>query len=408
MSKKILCSVVVAAMLGVGGLAVAGQAGPKTSTEHYERFSAADAAIKARNYAVAAAKAKEVLAASRKTPDDIYAANYFLVQVATAQRDVAGQITGMEGMLNSGFSMGATTENNFRKELAKAYYQQKNYPQTIKYGTELIRGGAADEDIYTVVGQSYFQTRNYDESIKLFGGMVSNAEKANRRPDRRQLILLQNSYDKKGDKEAAQATLEKVVRHYPTADTWLALLYDLKAEKLDPRQKLHMFRLMQSTGNLKHPPDFIAYSEAATSLGLVAEARDAVDVGLKANAFSQETERSRAQRYLKSANDRMAAAHDDLAKLSTDARTAATGDEYVALGMAHLSFGEFPKAVEALKAGIAKGGLKNAVDAQMTLGTALLRAGNKADAVKTFRAVETDNEITQRLAKFWALHASSS
>lgn len=410
MTKAIIRSVCVALVLATGGLAVSDVQAqqPKNSPALGETFTAIQNALNARRYAEVMTKSREVLAGSRKTPDDVYLAHYFMLKAAEGQKDNAGMIAAMEGMLESGFSPGAATQNQFRKALASAYYQQKNFAQTIKYGNELIRAGAADEDVYTVVGQSYFQTRNYDESIKLFGGLVSNAEKANRRPDRRQLILLQNSYEGKGDKVAAQATLEKVVRHYPTADTWMALLYDLKAERLDPRQKLHMFRLMQSTGNLKHPPDFIAYSEAATSLGLVAEARDAVDIGLKAKAFTQEAERSRAERYLKSANDRMAAAHDDLAKLSADARNAATGDEYVALGMAHLSFGEFPKAVEALKAGIAKGGLKNAVDAQMTLGTAQLRAGNKADAVKTFRAVETDNQVTQRLAKFWALHATSN
>jgi hypothetical protein len=45
--------------------------------------------------------------------------------------------------------------------LATAYFDQKNYPQALKYGSSLIGSGAADDEVYSVVGQSYFHSRNY-------------------------------------------------------------------------------------------------------------------------------------------------------------------------------------------------------------------------------------------------------
>jgi TolA-binding protein len=96
----------------------------------------------------------------------------------------------------------------------------------------------------------------------------------------------------------------------------------------------------------------------------------------------------------------------ELGQLESQARTAPTGNEFVTLGMAHYSFRQYPQAIEALKAGIAKGGLKSLADAQLTLGTALLKAGLKAEAAQIFKAVETDDPVTQRIAKLWALHAS--
>ena len=77
----------------------------------------------------------------------------------------------------------------------------------------------------------------------------------------------------------------------------------------------------------------------------------------------------------------------------------------MALGSAQFSYGQYAEAAQSLQAGIAKGGLKNAADAQITLGIAQLKAGQKAEAVKSFRAVKNDNEVTERLAKLWALHA---
>ena len=92
-------------------------------------------------------------------------------------------------------------------------------------------------------------------------------------------------------------------------------------------------------------------------------------------------------------------------KKQAAAKSAPNGEGLVNLGMQQITFDMYPQAVASLQAGIAKGGLKNPVDAQLNLGFAQLRAGQKAEAVKTFRAVKTDDDITQRIAKFWALHA---
>lgn len=407
MTKSIV-SLVVAAVLAAGSLNVSAQdAAPKTSPALAETFTAAQKALEGKNYAQAQAKAREVLAASNKKPDDVYAAHYFLLEVAKAQKNNQGIIDSLEGMLNSGFSPGANGQAQFRKALVSAYYGQKNFPLTIKHGTDLINSGAADGDVYTVVGQAYYQQKNYAEAVKIFNGRVEAAEKAGRKPARNELILLQQSYDKAGNADAAQTTLEKLVRHYPTADTWLALLYEVKKERLDPRQKLQLYRLMDSTGNLKSAGDFMAYSEAATAIGLPAEAAAVLDNGInKAKAFTEATELQRAERYLKSNRDRADAEKDELTKLQAEARTAATGDAGVVAGMTLLSLGQYAPAAETLAAAVAKGGLKNTADAQITLGIAQLKAGQKAEALKTFRAVKAEDELTTRIAKLWALHAS--
>lgn len=411
MTKAIVRSVLMATVLAVGSLAVhAGQApagpAPKTTPALAETYVAAQKAMEAKQYAAAAAKYREVLASSQKKPDDVYAAHSQLAQIAAAQKDMAGTIAAMEGMLSSGFNAGPAVQNQLRKGLQGAYYQQKNDAESIKYGTELVRNGAADDDTYTTLGQSYYRSRKYNDAVKLFGDLVASAEKAGRKPERNILILLQSSYDKAGNKESAQATLEKVVRYYPDSKTWLALLYDLKKERLEPRTRVQLFRLMDSTGNLEQAADYTAYSDSAMAQGLWAEAGRVLDKGIKNKAYTEQTEADRAQRYLKSATDRASADRAALDKLAAEAKAAPTGNEYIALGMQQVSYEMYGEAVESLKAGIAKGGLKNETDAQMTLGYAQFKAGQKADAVKTFRAVNSaSDDITQRLAKFWAMHS---
>ena len=62
--------------------------------------------------------------------------------------------------------------------------------------------------------------------------------------------------------------------------------------------------------------------------------------------------------------------------------------------------------MEALNRGVSKGGIKNPVEAQLLQGIAQLRAGNKAEAQKTFNAVKSDDVTWARLAKLWSLNAS--
>jgi hypothetical protein len=407
MMKVMVRSMILAAVLATAGVG-AHAATPKTSPAFADQFVAADAALKAKRYAEVEAKAKEVLASStRKAPDDIYAANYFLLEVAKAKKDNAGIIAGLEGMLGSGFSLTASEQNAFRTALVSAHYQQKDYQQAIKHGTDLIKSGGASETVYTTVGQSYYLTNKFNDAVKLFEGLVSADEKAGRKPDRRQLSLLQDAYTKAGNADAAQATLEKLVRYHPDPQTWMVLLYEVKKERLDPRQRVQLYRLMDATSNLKHAMDITAYSDAATSLGLYAEANKALEIGKKLNVFTAADEASRAERYLASNKKAGDAARAELAQLEAEARSAPTGNEYTALAMQQFSFGDYAKAVEAAKAAVAKGGLKNPDDAQVLLGIAQLKAGQKADAKKTFGAVKTDNAVTLRIAKLWELYASS-
>jgi tetratricopeptide (TPR) repeat protein len=384
----------------------AAQPGPSTSTSLSEPFLAAKAACDARRYAECIARSREVLASPRKTGDDVYAANSYIMRAAQAQNDAATMVSAMEGMLGSGFNAGPAAANELRKALASAHFRLRNYQEAIRHGSELIRAGAAGDDVYTVVGQSYYQTRNYNEAIKLFGTLVSNDEKAGRKPDRNQLNILYSAYDKAGNAAAAQSTLEKLVRHYPTPDTWLVLLYEVKREKLDPRQRLHTYRLMESTGNLKQGADVMEYYGAAASLKLHQEAHRVLSAGTKANAFARmpEVDRNRAARYTASAATLAATARSQLPQLEAAAKAAPTGETLVDLGMQQVSFEMWPQAIASIKAGMAKGGLKNEVDAAMTLGYAQFKAGQKAEALKTLRAIKGGDVISQRLVKFWILH----
>jgi len=408
-SGNLWSAIVVAGLLLLtGGAAYPAQPQmptPKVSEANRVNLKEARDALNARRFSEAVAKSNAALANPGKTRDDVFAAHTFLYRAAMAQNDNAGMMKALEGQIESGFLPPALVNQQYRNLLGMAY-QQKDFKKVIDYGQQLIKAGDASPDVYQWVGQGYYEMKDYGAAVRFFENLVSEKEKRGQRPNRNELILLQSSYSKAGKKDAAQATLEKIVKYYPDSATWLALLYEVKRERLNARQELLLYRLMEMTGTLKQGQDFMAYSNAALSASLYAESQRVLEAGMKANAFPPGTEQDRVRRYIPSAANRAATVRSELPKMEAAAKGAPNGEAYVTLGMTQYSFGEYAKAIAALQAGIAKGGLKNPADAAMALGIAQIKAGQKADALKTFRAVKFSDEIGQRLAELWALYAS--
>jgi tetratricopeptide (TPR) repeat protein len=86
------------------------------------------------------------------------------------------------------------------------------------------------------------------------------------------------------------------------------------------------------------------------------------------------------------------------------------GEPDLRVGKTYYGLGQFDKAVEAYKRGIAKGSLRSVEEAQILLGIALVRAKKPGDALAAFRAVKSakaggSDPKFVRLSNLWALNA---
>jgi Flp pilus assembly protein TadD len=141
--------------------------------------------------------------------------------------------------------------------------------------------------------------------------------------------------------------------------------------------------------------------------GSPGEAVRVLEKGKTKGVFSEQRDKDRAQRLLDSAKKQSATDQASLAKLEKDVAASKTGDKDVSLGLAYLSYEQYPKAVEALNRGLTKGGVRNEGEARLLLGIAQLKSGNKAEATKAFEQVK-GNATLERLASLWTLHAKQA
>jgi uncharacterized protein HemY len=92
----------------------------------------------------------------------------------------------------------------------------------------------------------------------------------------------------------------------------------------------------------------------------------------------------------------------ELPGAETALAAAKSGNEMVAMGKLFFSVGEYGKAADAFRKGLAKGGVSDADYANALLGIALARTDKGAEAIEAFNKIR-DPKLGE-VAKLWKLH----
>ncbi len=291
------------------------------------------------------------------------------------------------------------------KVLAQINYQLKSYDKAIEFGTRAVKGGYADEEIYTLVSQSYYLKNDYKGTIKFVQDYVDNEAKKGQTPKEQTLNLILSSCVKLDDSECTSRALEKMVTYYPKPEYWGNLVLTLfQSKSQNDKSLLNTFRLANEVDVLKRPDDYTEMAQLAIEQGSPGEAQHILEKAFQKNVFADARTQDKNKRLLASAQK---AAESDLAalpKVAADADAAPTGDKNVGVGLAYLGYQQYDKATDALSKGLKKGGLKNEAEANLLLGIAQLKAGHKDEAVKAFKAVKGDPNL-ERIANLWTVHA---
>jgi tetratricopeptide (TPR) repeat protein len=239
--------------------------------------------------------------------------------------------------------------------------------------------------------------------------VVNNAEKAGRTPQENWLQIVLSSHFKLDNKDGIADALKKLVRYYPKAEYWENLLDIYRRKDTSDRVTLGYYRLMNEVGTLKQADDYVEMAQLAIDAGVPGEAQAIVEKGVQGGTLKSEdkTTQGRYDRLLASAKKSAAEDKASLAQLAKEAEKASSGQALVALGQAYLSYGMYDEAIDAIKRGIAKGGVTDVDEAQISLGTAYLRKGQKDQARQAFKAVKAESKWHD-LAELWEVRIQAA
>ena len=368
----------------------------KISASLLKPLKAAQEALVAKNFDEALVQLQAAQAIEPKTPYDVFMINELSWNAYLQKKDYPAAITALEQSLNSGFVDPADVPTRL-KALTQLNYETKNYAKAGEYGTRYLEATPGDDNTALMVAHAFYMDKNYTAA-----GALAQKEIARSNPPKEQMIQiwLQSEIALKNNPAAMQA-LETRVRYYPTRSNWSDLTQNTLNQVRGDRELRDYYRLMQQTDTLTTGED---YAEAAGLLvagGFPAEAVKVLEGGMATGVFSGDS-LTRAKAELDRARAGATSDAKDLPGAAKGIAAAKTGNEVVAYGKLYFSAGDYSNAVDAIRAGLAKGGVADTEDANALLAIALIRAGRPAEAKEPLQAVKAPSFAT--VVRLWQLY----
>ena len=406
-------SLTLATMLALGAVTVASvaplplQAAEKnaiTTKEVAVPLKEAQEAIGKKQWDVALPAIKKAQAVDKKTPFEAYQIDEFLGYVLIQQKKYSAAAPVYERTVISGLMPDDQVDGRM-KTLATLYFQIKNYPKALEWSKKTLAKNPNQEDMGVLLAQSHYLLDDYQNAASAMSKVVRGAERAGKKPDENWLQIILSSHFKANNKDGVAGALKDMVRYYPNPEYWENLL-DIYRRKdtSDDRLVLGYYRLMDDVGALKDKGDIVEMAQLAMDLGVPGEAEEVVQRNIASGTLKSEdkTEQGRYDRLLTGAKKEASADRASLDQLAKEAEKASQGQADIALADAYLSYGRHDEAIAAAQRGIKKGGVKDVDEAQVLLGIALMKKGQKDSARQAFRAVK-DGSKWNDLSELWVI-----
>jgi tetratricopeptide (TPR) repeat protein len=357
--------------------------------------------IKAKKYGEALAKLHEAEAVPKRTAYESFLIEQMRASAAVAAGNNEEAIKALQALISSG-RLPEAEQGRYAASLAGIYYRIRDYKSAANWAQRALKANPGDGASRTLMIQSLYLAGDLAAAGREALADVQAAERAGQTPPEDKLQLLANIAGRNGgDKAAYYAALERLVTHYPKREYWADLLRRIESKPgFSSRLSLEVYRLRAATKTLDSAADYMEYGQLALQQRQAAEAKKVLDEGFANGKLGKGDDAERQKRLLALATQRAASAAEDLAAAEVEAKDDKSGDPLVRIGLAYTGLGQHDKGIALIQAGIKKGGLRQPQDANLHLGIAQIRAGQKQKAAQTLKAVGgTDG--TADLARLW-------
>jgi len=357
--------------------------------------------IKAQKFKEALVKLHDVDAVPNKTPNENFLLEQMRASAASQAGDNEAAIKAFQAVFNSG-RLSEGDQGKYAASLASLYYRAKDYPNAATWSARALKSNPNDSAMRELMIQSYYQAGDFAAASKEALADIQAAEKAGITPPEAKLQLLANVAGRSGgDKAAYMAALERLVAYYPKREYWVDLLRRIESNPgFSSRLTLELYRLKAATKTLSTPNDYSEMAQLALQEHQATEAKKILDEGFASGILGKGQEAERQKRLLALATQRATEAPTELKAAEAEAASSKDGAQLVRVGLAYTGLGDYDKGIGLIQQGINKGGLKHKDDANLDLGIALMRAGQKGRAASVFKSI-TGTDGTGDLARLW-------
>jgi len=388
---KSVSKVALGVVLAVGGATLvqfapaAAQEAQAAELNKTERVAllAFRSALEARDYSGAASAMNAAQSAARSGYAR-YLASALQLRLGVETGNIGLQTTAIEAMIGSGAVPAAELPLLYRNQAALIQNAGK-LDRTEAALSRYVELAPIDTEAVLALAQVKSDRKKPQEAVALLDRAIDQRKAASQPvPEswyRRALSLaLQNKM-----MPQALRLSRALVAAYPSAINWRdAALIHRDGAQADQEAAIDTWRLMRSANALAGERDYLYFAQSLSTAGLASESKAVLDEGVSAKMV--DPRKAVFKDLIASSGKRAAADRTGLNARQTSAMAAATGTAALRAGDSFLAQDDFQKAAALYRAAIQKGAVDPGV-ANIRLGIALARAGQRAEAETAFRAV---------------------
>jgi tetratricopeptide (TPR) repeat protein len=338
--------------------------------------------------AVAAAQAKA------KNKDDHFVIAQLQLKAAVDAKDNAATLTALQAVINSGYLSPAETLPLYMN-VGQLNYNAKNYEPAATAFEQVLKLDPNHLEATVMLGETRNGQGRSAEAVTLIEKAIAAKTAAGQKADeswyKRSVALAFNA-----KMPNAPELSRKWVSAYPSPKTWrdTIRIYQTSSQ-LDDSGLIDTMRLAQATGALAGENDYFRYTDLLVKKGFPGEAKAVLDQGFAANSISK-SKATFSQLY-SLASSRSEGDRASLAGAAKAAKAAADSKKAMTTGEAYYGYGDYAEAADMFRTALGKSGVDKDL-ANLRLGMALARAGDKAGATTALNAVGGSQA---EIAKLW-------
>jgi tetratricopeptide (TPR) repeat protein len=328
------------------------------------------------------------------TADDKYAIGQLALKAALAQKDNNAMAAAIDTIATSGF-VDAATGSKLYASLGTTLYNAKEFAPAAAAFQKAVAIDPNNVEVYSLLGEAKFAQGQKAEAAADFQRAVQLQTAGGQKPSP-DLIkrAVSVAYDARSPL-AVQLGREWVAA-YPSPESWRnAIAIYRNMNHPDVEGTLDLLRLMQATGALTTAGDYALFAEASADQMNFNEAQAVIDAGIAAKLVDPTSARFKdIVSGLKGKPKATAADLEEALKMSpSTTNLLRIGDRYYGMG-------DYAKAAEIYRQVLAKPDADKEI-ANLHLGFALARAGDKAGATAALNAVTGPRAD---IAKYWLVY----
>ena len=380
---------------------------PALRNNIYEKLAEAQVFAEAKQYAEAEAVLNDMLdATSKKSKLNRYElANVYntYAYLRYAVEDYDGALNYYQKVIDQRPEIPLALEINTLYTVAQLYFLQENWQKGIDtLNTWMSVTDTPSTNAYVLLANGYFQLKEYDKSLSNIQIAIDREEAAGKVPKEQWYNLARFIHFDRDNFREALDILEILVMYYPKKQYWVQASH-LYGEEKDEARQLAILEATYEQNLLDRSQDIVLLSQLYLQAEVPFPAALAMEKGLADDIVEKESKNyelagvawRQAQEVTKS-----------LPMLEAAASKSEKGELYARLGNVYLDVDKNKEAVEALKRGLDRGGVKRPDQARLALGMAYFNLGDFNAARRAFREARKDKRA-RSYADQWLKYITS-